>query len=168
MTDTDRMGDLQAVAQSLRALADTPKPAQPRIEEIAEETRSIRTIVQATGELLHGLGAQISDLGPDYATRVKNPRAAADQINGARQVIANVLAAVPAMAGALQVAEVALSRIEPSPVLDVAQVVADHLESNPAVREALGGPGRVHVLGAEVDLFDELDKMKAPGEDDDV
>lgn len=175
-TDTDRMGDLQAAAHGLREIAHThPGTPPPPIAEHAENLRSYRTIAVSLAALLSQTAEQLAH-ADGYVSRVKNPVDAQNQVGAARAVAANVAGALNSVAGALQAAEVALSRIEPAPPeetpVDVTRIVADHLESDPRVREALGGPGRIHVHGEptpapEVDLFAELDKMSVGDDDDD-
>jgi hypothetical protein len=117
MTDTDCMGELQAAAHSLRDLASVEPDSRPPLEEITENFRSARIAIQSLGVLLHNLGVQLGDFLNDhdgYASRVKNPADAANQITAAHAVTANVVGAVPSIVGALHAAETALVRIEPA------------------------------------------------------
>lgn len=142
METTDRMGEMQAAAHKLRDLASVEPDRLPPLEEITENFRSARIAIESLGVLLHNLGVQLGDFLNDhdgYASRVKNPADAANQLTAAHAVTSNVVGAVPSIVGALQAAETALARIEPAP-------------------EA--------IARGEVDLFKELDKM-ADDEDDD-
>jgi hypothetical protein len=122
MTDTDQMDELQAAAHKLRDLAASMPAERMPIEVITENFRSARVAVEAFGVLLTALGTQIGDLlndSEDYVTRVKNPADAATQLTAVHAVTANVVGAMPAIAGALQAAETALARVEPAPPVDL-------------------------------------------------
>lgn len=142
MTETDRMGELQAVAHKLREIATIhPGTPPPPIVEHTENLRSFRLIAGSLGLLLGQTAEQLGH-ADGYVSRVKNPVDAANQVGAARGVAANIAGALDTVARGLQSAEVALSRVEPVPA-----------DSAPAV-------------AGEVDLLKELDKMADEDDDD--
>lgn len=118
MTD-DRMGQLQAAAQAVSALASAPSlEDRPPITVQAEDVRSMRTIAAALGDLAVRAAGYLAaeHLSSDgLVSTVKNPEAISNQLAGARLALTDASDRLFHVAGVLTVTDTVLSRLQPAP-----------------------------------------------------
>jgi hypothetical protein len=138
---TDRLELLQSAAHALREAAATPPEQTPPLAQLVEDTRCLRILAEAAGQLAGTLGTQLGAVDLDRYDG-KNRVEATDKLGSARACVNHSSRDLARIAATLQAGEINLARVPaaPSGPPDVKLNVVPHdvdacqFCANPAIR----------------------------------